>query len=689
MALGPVQIMLFSLSSLIGAAILVRLFVRPDLEYVRWPLAAGLVSCLALDALRLWGPGMPGEVRWINLHVAVALFGAAAWLHFARRYARPRGTARDMLPVWFIAAAGAFLALSPLLPEEFLASSARMPKLILTPPGFAVRVLTLAVLIMALTGLEATLVNSVHGQRWKIKFTILGAFSILAAQVFTLSLGLLYHSIDLSLAPARQIGMVIGAAFMLYSLLFRGKESPVHVSKRLARTSVVLFGAGIYLLFLGALGLSMSLTGGANTRALLLALAVMSGVGLMAVLLSDRFRRRFTRLLQHYFYKEKYDYRIQWLSFTKRLANARNREELHDAVLLGFCETFGMSAAVLYLRDSHAGAFAPARSWELYAEPPLIGMYGPLSREAGKGVAAVDLGKDMELEPEHVREFLSKTGAAFAVPLMKGDVLDGFVILAMPHDAGEVYNQEDFDLMEALAGQAYSAMLNLRLADLLSQARAMEVMGKVSTFVVHDLKNLIYALSLIVDNAKRYISEPEFQADMLRSLENTVARMHVLISQLRQLPNRDNLTMEPTDLQKLVQDTFRHSPLNHLNVAGGPVNAMVDRTQMQKVLLNLVLNAREASPENAEVLVETGQGKSPYLRVKDNGAGMDGAFLRDCLFQPFKTTKPGGMGIGLYQCKQIVEAHGGSMEVTSVQGEGSIFTVWLPACDQDIRQEGA
>jgi len=243
--------------------------------------------------------------------------------------------------------------------------------------------------------------------------------------------------------------------------------------------------------------------------------------------------------------------------------------------------------------------------------------------------------------------------------------------------------------MEALATQSHLAILNHRLTDQLSRARDMEVFGRVTAFIVHDLKNLVYTLSLIVKNARIYIQNQDFQVDMLRSLENTVNKMHVLISQLRQLPSRENLNLELFDLMQLARSTFKHPPERRIKFSGESVQALVDKDQMQKVILNLVMNAWDAAGDDSTVNVEIGIDSSPFVRIVDSGVGMSAEFIQDSLFQPFRTTKSKGMGIGLYQCKQIVQAHGGVIEVTSVPGKGTVFTVRLPGQARDAVQEDA
>jgi len=251
-------------------------------------------------------------------------------------------------------------------------------------------------------------------------------------------------------------------------------------------------------------------------------------------------------------------------------------------------------------------------------------------------------------------------------------------MLGRPLNRGEIYNYEDFDLMKTLAKQGASALLNLRLSEQLSRSREMAAVGKVSSFVMHDLKNLVSALSLMLENGKEYIDVPEFQKDLLDSLGNTVTKMNNLISRLKQIPEKLSLQCTHVDLLQLATETAMMVKGGELVVSGEQVIAEVDREEIQKVALNLMLNAIEATEGKHPVTVEVGLAESPYLLVKDQGCGIPEDFLRNSLFTPFKSTKNKGLGIGLYQCKKIVEAHGGKIDVISELHKGSEFKVWLP-----------
>ena len=165
---------------------------------------------------------------------------------------------------------------------------------------------------------------------------------------------------------------------------------------------------------------------------------------------------------------------------------------------------------------------------------------------------------------------------------------------------------------------------------------------------------------------------------MVDSLGSTVGKMKILIAQLKGLPERQTLKRTSTGLLTLARESTRLLGQERLTFDGDDAVVEVDAEEMGKVVLNLCLNALEASPDGTPVRVRAGVAPEPFLRVTDQGAGISAEFIRNGLFEPFKSTKAKGMGIGLYQCKQIVEAHGGRIEVKSVPGEGSEFIVWLP-----------
>ena len=166
--------------------------------------------------------------------------------------------------------------------------------------------------------------------------------AILAAQFLAVSQGLLYKALDLSQSPTRQIGILLGVALMGYSLATRGGEEKIIFSRRLAYKSLVIFAAGVYLVSIGLIGQATQYLGFINKSAVVSGLSLLGGIGMATVFLSETLRRNVKTAMCKYFYKDKYDYRLQWLDFTHRLAEAHQSHDLHQAVLLGFCEILGM-----------------------------------------------------------------------------------------------------------------------------------------------------------------------------------------------------------------------------------------------------------------------------------------------------------------------------------------------------------
>jgi signal transduction histidine kinase len=137
------------------------------------------------------------------------------------------------------------------------------------------------------------------------------------------------------------------------------------------------------------------------------------------------------------------------------------------------------------------------------------------------------------------------------------------------------------------------------------------------------------------------------------------------------------------DLNELITEALQNqSPVAGLELVPKLLplpKVCIDPLQIQKVITNLMLNAREALGQAGQIRVETTQRNGwVVLAVVDNGCGMSPEFIQERLFRPFQTTKKKGIGIGMFHCKMIVEAHRGRIEVESESGKGTAFRVLLP-----------
>jgi signal transduction histidine kinase len=204
-----------------------------------------------------------------------------------------------------------------------------------------------------------------------------------------------------------------------------------------------------------------------------------------------------------------------------------------------------------------------------------------------------------------------------------------------------------------------------------------------SAFFVHDLKNAAASLNLMLKNLPMHFDDPAFREDALRGIGNTARRIDEMIGRLSALRQRPDVRPVEADLNQLVSEVLdRLNGMPHVELTKElqPLpRILADREQIQSAVTNLVLNARDALGPGGRIGIRTEHaGGSVVLSVTDNGCGMSAAFLKDSLFRPFQSTKKKGLGIGMFQSRMIVEAHGGTIRVESEAGKGSTFRVSLP-----------
>ena len=639
-----------------------------------------LAAVAALDLLMVLRP----EQYEVYVLPSLLLQAAACpvWVTFSLAYAR--GEAGSLSSAFSRVQIGASLA--PMVFVLFYAGShffyspdfSLEPVLFFESQTFYFYLQMVFLLLLALTNLESTLRNAAHGNRWRIKLAVVGLGVMLLVHVLYYSQGLLYRSINVEFLGLRSAGVVVGALLLIYSEVRRGGDQVV-VTERMAYSSLLAVLAAVYLVFIGIISEATRQFGEIPSRNLGISVAFVLGLLALLVVLSDRFRRKLRLWVHTAFYNKKYDYRRQWMEFLGKLSTASSTPELERTILLSFCETFGFGGAAFYA-TAHESPYPIRRAayhevktvenidWE---GVPMQGLY--LLAEGGRPAA--------ELEgrvPAETAAVLRGCEASIVLPVLVGDEPEGVLVFGPPIDPTEQYGLEDLELMEALSHQVGLTMRSFRLGDELAEAKEMEALGKVAAFVMHDLKNQVYPLSLMVDNAKDFMDDAEFQKDMLETLETTVANMKMLINQLQHLPSEDNLRLAPVPLLDLARRTARLVRLENVRFEGEEVVVSADAEQVEKVLMNLFLNALEAGGM-APIEVRIAGGAAPCIQVMDHAGGIDEKILRGGLFEPFRTTKRRGMGIGLYHCRKIMEAHRGSIEVENRASDGATFTVAFAA----------
>ncbi len=221
------------------------------------------------------------------------------------------------------------------------------------------------------------------------------------------------------------------------------------------------------------------------------------------------------------------------------------------------------------------------------------------------------------------------------------------------------------------------------------ESRQFESFLRLSAMLTHDLKNAIEALSLTVGNMERHFDNEQFRTDALKGLTGATDKLKAIVARLtRPLSSLSGEHQRPAnvDLAPILRRvaTRTAEPLREkhtLEMKLPPaLFALVDAARIEEVIENLVLNALEAMTNKSGTLtIEAGQTASgaPAFSVSDTGPGMSRSFIDNRLFRPFSTTKKNGIGLGLYTCREVIQASAGSIEVQSVEGAGTTFRVVL------------
>jgi putative PEP-CTERM system histidine kinase len=268
------------------------------------------------------------------------------------------------------------------------------------------------------------------------------------------------------------------------------------------------------------------------------------------------------------------------------------------------------------------------------------------------------------------------------VPLLHGETLLGAILLARPPVA-RALDWEDFDLLRVAGRQAASYLAEDRAHAALADAARFDEFNRRFAFMLHDIKNLVSQLSLVARNAERHADNPAFRADMVATLQDCSGRMNALLARLSHHHHAARAEpVQPVDagalLLRVAARLRGQHPIVCRTQAAGAVAACP--AQLEQVVVHLVQNAIEASAPSDAITLSTAVAEGGVvIAVEDRGCGMSAAFVRDQLFRPFVSSKPGGFGIGAFEARQLVLGMGGTIAVLSREGDGTRFRIWMPA----------
>ncbi|MBD3245979.1 MAG: hypothetical protein GF333_03115 [Candidatus Omnitrophica bacterium] len=431
-------------------------------------------------------------------------------------------------------------------------------------------------------------------------------------------------------------------------------------------TSMTLFLLGGYLFLIGAFvklfqwfGWNLSTLFSFLTTGFVL-------LALMLLLFSPTVKQRLKTVMMRHFTRQKYDWQKLWEDFTYRISLVTDIEELKQKIGGALQRIMGADEARIVLFEER-GPFEPEfEDWML--------------RRAGAfGMREVQT-EAMKKKYPRACAYLEASGAEMAAPLYGDKKVIGLIFLSF---RGERF--VDRELLKLITLQASGVIVNCWAYRALQEAEKKESLYKVSSFVIHDVKNYINHLSLLVSNRDKF-GRKDFQEDALFTIESTIVKMQKLIDEFRTLRGEVSVRSRACAVAGVVNGVLKEMGETRLrgvdvrNEVPADIVVVSDPDHLYKTVLNVALNAVEAMQGRGRLEFHAEEKENQgILEVRDTGPGMTQDFLETKLFTPFSSTKSKGLGIGLYQCKTIIEANHGRIEAESTPGEGTVFRIALPA----------
>lgn len=682
--------MLTSVPALSYAATAIAFFALFVLLVTRWRLHAGILLVSACFTTSLWAvsialsPAAPG-MRGV-LPALLELLRDAAWIVFLLDLLFPFQWLRTFrhVSVWSVSVVGAV---------HVIAIAAGI-LLFFIGHGFFYGLMTgtAVALIVAVTGMllvEQAFRSTSEAQCWGIKFACFGIGGMFAYDFYLYSDAMLFRHINWEIWDARGVVNALTVPLIAIAITRQThKGTSLAVSRRFLFHSVALSGAAMYLLCMAGAGYYLRYFGGSWGIMMQVAFLFGALLLLVAVMFSGTFRSWLRVFISKHFYTYNYDYREEWIRFTRTLSK-RGNDGLGERAIESIAQLVESPGGALWtVRES--GECEQLAYWNMFSSSSTEPVDSEFCRFLEQEQWIIDL-QEYEVDSSkygdlQIPSWISTLDrASLVVPLILHGKLFGFVVLAQPRSSIRL-NWEVLDLLKITGSQAASYLALSESAKALMVARQFESFNRMSTFVVHDLKNVVAQLSLLVSNAQKHKDSPEFQEDMLETITYSVEKMKLLLQKFSR--NSAPESPYPMKVHEMLQQViaakkrFVPSPVLHLECSD--VLVFANPSRLERVISHLVQNAIEATGKGGSVIVcLRREGELVCIEVADTGHGMSAEFIEQRLFKPFESTKPAGMGIGVFEMREYILELGGKVEVTSVPSQGTTFKVILPACSSD------
>jgi hypothetical protein len=648
-----------------------------------------VVACmgtiLSWAAFLAWVPHYPLSMWQHGLLAGLSSLTGAVWLLFLTAFARemPTATPRSWTaPVWLIIALLLLSAGAAFLGRFFRGEQLESGEHIIAVTSLGNYYLVVMVVACAfgLLQLENTFRSSTGSIRRSLIMPVLSFGLMLAVTLSAAALGLLYGLVRFSAVQLAAVLLAITVVLVARFLVFEGaRHQRVVLSRQTLYSSVGVLVVGGYLIAVGVIVKLLGTLGG-SPKVFLSALAAFGVVVLFLVLLLSRsVKNRIRDFADRVLLGGRVDLPTELVSYADRVTAAVDKEEMFAVTSTVLSEKCNLTDISILLRLEDSSDFVRS-----YPDPDNKVLRLSRTEEwllrSGSLTPVDSLLSGLSVQEDAERQALREFAGGFTMPLVARQELVGFVFC---RSEGRL-SGDAVILAETISHQLALSLLSARQSEDLVEAKALASFHKLSSFVVHDVKNVISMVSMILQNAERKFDDPRFQKSTIDTLAGAQARMKRMINRLSAPKQQADFPITDCDLQSIILDLVAEMKLQEQSKVTlalevdriPPVSG--NREKIKGIISNLVINALEAIPGTGELHIWTDESsESVLLHVKDTGVGMREKFLREELFHPFKTTKADGLGIGLFQSRELARQMAGDLTAESQVGKGSVFTLEL------------
>lgn len=527
--------------------------------------------------------------------------------------------------------------------------------------------------------------------RWALKPLILYLAVISVFEFVTFANALMVEQIHINYIAAR--GYIYSAMIPFLVLAIRRVENwgvEIYISRDVVMHSTLLMVAGGYLFVMALLGYAVKYLGGEWGATIQVVLIALSLALLVTLFLSMSFRTKIKVFITKHFFANQFDYRYEWLKLTHFLNTKESEDNVYETALRGLTQAIDyQTGCLIQVQNGELNVLANIDKPQLNEDEYAVLLEFAAFFNVKNWIIDVE---ELRTQPYVYEELkvnhglLNGVSFQLAIPIYDDEEFWGMVVMQGSDNTSKKLNWELRDYLTAVNAQISNFLFHHRAAQELAENAQFAAFTRMSAFIVHDLKNVLAQIDLILSNAEQHKNNPEFIEDTFETLEHTKARMDKMLYQLTEKnalqDGADSLVSLSECVQQVVnQRCGSYLPTPKVQV-DSEVPVVLDKDKFSNVIYHLVSNAQQATSDDGKVDIDielSVDEKYMLINIVDTGCGMSEDFIQRRLFKPFDTTKGNaGMGIGAFDAKAFLEKIGGQLLVQSKQQQGTTFTLRIP-----------